>query len=89
MVMAAALSKDLGLLGQEEVERVQRLVARAGLPVAGPRVAPERLMELMAVDKKASQGKLRFVVLEGIGQAALRGGIDERRVRQAIVAAAQ
>jgi 3-dehydroquinate synthase len=89
MVMAAALSRDLGLMGHDDVERVRRLIARAGLPVAGPRVDPERLMQLMAVDKKASQGKLRFVLLEGIGRAALRGGIDERRVRQAIVAAAQ
>ena len=46
-------------------------------------------MELMASDKKAAQGKLRFVVLEAIGRAALRGGVDERLVREAIVAAAQ
>jgi 3-dehydroquinate synthetase len=43
----------------------------------------------MAVDKKALQGELRFVVLEDIGRAALRGAIDERVVREAIVAAAQ
>jgi len=89
MVMAAALSKNLGLIGQEDVERVRRLIARAGLPVAGPRVAPEQLMDLMAVDKKAAHGTVRFVLLEGIGRAALSGGIDERLVRQAIVAAAQ
>ena len=46
-------------------------------------------MELMAVDKKAAQGKVRFVVLERIGRAALRAGIAEGRVREAIVAAAQ
>jgi 3-dehydroquinate synthetase len=46
-------------------------------------------MELMALDKKAAQGKVRFVLLEGIGRAALRGGIEEGRVREAIVAAAQ
>jgi len=45
-------------------------------------------MELMAGDKKAARGKLRFVVLEALGRAALRG-VDDERVRQAIVAAAQ
>jgi 3-dehydroquinate synthase len=89
MVMAAALSKDLGLIGEGEVERVRRLIARAGLPVAGPAIAPQKLMDAMALDKKAAQGQLRFVLLEGTGRAALRGGIDERLVRQAIVAAAQ
>jgi 3-dehydroquinate synthase len=89
MVMAANLSRDLGFISAADVSRVRELIGRAGLPVAGPRMAPESLIELMAVDKKAAQGKIRFVVLEGIGQAALRGGIDAGRVREAIVAAAQ
>ena len=33
-------------------------------------------MELMAVDKKAAKGKTRFVLLEAIGRAALRGGVE-------------
>jgi 3-dehydroquinate synthase len=89
MVMAAELSLRLKLIEERDVERVRKLVASAGLPLTGPALAPERLMELMAVDKKAAQGKLRFVVLEGIGRAALRGGIADRLVREAIVAAAQ
>ena len=43
----------------------------------------------MALDKKAAKGKTRFVLLESIGHAALHGDVDERAVRQAIVAAAQ
>jgi 3-dehydroquinate synthase len=89
MVMAAALSRQLGLIQEDDAARVRRLVERAGLPVAGPAIEPGELMALMAVDKKAAQGKLRFVVLEGIGRGALRGGIDEGEVRAAIVAAAQ
>ncbi len=73
----------------ERESGVRALIERAGLPVAGPQMAPESLIELMAVDKKAAQGKVRFVVLEGIGRAALQGGIDAGRVREAIVAAAQ
>jgi 3-dehydroquinate synthase len=88
MVMAAELSSGLNLIGKAEVARVRKLVKAAGLPIAGP-LAPERLMELMAGDKKAAQGKLRFVVLEALGRAALRGGVEDERVRQAIVAAAQ
>jgi 3-dehydroquinate synthase len=89
MVMAAQLSKNLGLIGDSEVSRVSGLLGRAGLPIRGPALAPERLMELMAGDKKAARGKLRFVVLEALGRAALRGGVEDERVRQAIVAAAQ
>ena len=89
MVMAAELSARAGLLSREDAARVKRLLARAGLPVTGPALSVERLLELMAVDKKAAQGKVRFVLLEGIGRAALRDGLEERLVREAIVAAAQ
>jgi len=89
MVMAAELSALMGQLKKNEVSRLRELVRRAGLPVKGPAIAPERLIELMAVDKKASKGRTRFVLLESLGRAALRSDVDERLVRQAIVAAAQ
>jgi 3-dehydroquinate synthetase len=41
----------------------------------------------MAVDKKAEHGKVRFVLLQSIGHAVLRGDIDARFVREAILAA--
>jgi len=86
MVMAAELSARSGAIGEAEVRRVRELIARAGLPAAGPSLAPDRYLELMAVDKKAAQGRIRFVVLEAIGHSALRADLDERHVREAIVA---
>ena len=89
MVMAAELSARAGLLSRPDAIRVKNLIARAGLPVNGPALAPEQLLALMSVDKKAAKGQVRFVLLEAIGKAALHGGVDERQVREAIVAAAQ
>jgi len=89
MVMAASLSECMGSLPGRDVLRVRKLLTRAGLPVAGPALAPERLMELMALDKKAAKGRTRFVVLEAIGRAALRADVDAAALRRAIVAAAQ
>ena len=89
MVMAAELSARTGPLRPSDVTRVRSLISRAGLPTTGPALAPEKLMELMALDKKAAQGKARFVLLERVGRAALHAGIDERLVCEAIVAAAQ
>jgi 3-dehydroquinate synthase len=89
MVMAAELSALMGHLSKSEVSRVRSLLRRAGLPVAGPALAPERLMELMSLDKKAAKGRTRFVVLEGVGRAMLKSGIDDAAVRAAIVAAGQ
>jgi len=89
MVMAAELSRRAGTLRTDEVGRMKALLARAGLPLRGPALAPERYLELMQVDKKAAAGELRFVLLEGLGRATLRGGLDARLIRESLVAAAQ
>ena len=88
MVMAAELSVRAGTLRREDADRVTALIARVGLPVHGPKLPIERYIELMQVDKKASGGRVRFILLEGLGRATLRGDLDPRLVRESIAAAA-
>ena len=72
MVMAADLSRRLGLLDEAGARRVREAVQAAGLPVRGPAWPSARYVELMSVDKKARQGTPRFVLLDGLGRATLR-----------------
>ncbi|MEO8145049.1 MAG: 3-dehydroquinate synthase [Betaproteobacteria bacterium] len=88
MVMAAELSVRTGTLSREDADRIAALIARAGLPVRGPKLSVERFLELMQVDKKAAGGRVRFVLLDGLGHATLRAGIDPGLVRESIAAAA-
>jgi 3-dehydroquinate synthase len=94
MVMAAELSAQLGLMPSSFVDRLRRVVGRAGLPVQGPALGPEldlqRYLELMRVDKKAEGGEIRFVVVEALGRAGVRTAPDAMvaRVIQAHSAAA-
>ncbi|MGS2723114.1 3-dehydroquinate synthase [Porticoccus sp. GXU_MW_L64] len=72
MVMAADLSVRLGWLPAEQLERLSQLIQRFGLPVAAPLHFPtDQLLELMAVDKKATDGGLRLVLLKAIGDAVV------------------
>jgi 3-dehydroquinate synthase len=84
MVMAADLSRRMDLMAQAEVERIIALLKRARLPTAPPDIAPARLLELMGVDKKAEGGKLRFVLLEGIGAASIRADVPDGPLQQAL-----
>ena len=88
MVMAARLSQRLGLLAEDKVERLVRLVAAAGLPVCGPQLKAghgegveglsnaQRYLQLMRVDKKAEAGEIKFVLVEDAGRAVVRGAPD-------------
>ncbi len=82
MVMAADLSARIGMISEAQAGRIRDLVARAGLPVAGPAsLTADRYLDLMAVDKKAAAGRIRFVLLDSPGAAVVRGDIPETAVR--------
>ena len=82
MLMAADLSARLGQLAPAEVDRIQALLTRAGLPVQAPAsLDAGRFLELMAIDKKVQAGQLRLVLLCGIGQGELRADVDSRPLR--------
>jgi 3-dehydroquinate synthase len=85
MVMAADLSRRLGLIDAAYVERLTRLIERAGLPIRGPDLGADRYLELMRIDKKSEGGEIRFVVIEAPGRAAVQSA-PEQLVRDVIAA---
>ena len=80
MVMAAHLSQRLGRVDLAFVERLTRLIERAGLPVKAPVLSttdnPRRYLDLMRIDKKSEAGEIRFVVIDGPGKAAVCAAPD-------------
>lgn len=66
-VLAARLSRRLGLLTEAELARIVALYRLARLPVNAPGLGVERYLDLMGHDKKVEGGKARFVLLKGIG----------------------
>jgi 3-dehydroquinate synthase len=76
MVLGASLSVRLGLVDAAVAQRLATLLSRLGLPTKPPAMAADRYLELMRLDKKAVSGEIRFVVLTGMGQAALRPAPD-------------
>ena len=77
MVMAADLSRRLGLIAPAVSERLTESIAAAGLPVRGPAWPVSRYVELMSVDKKAEQGTPKFVLLDALGSARVQKVADQ------------
>jgi 3-dehydroquinate synthase len=71
MCQAAVLSKNLGWLDDNDVERIITLFKKVSLPTQAPKAMPTaRYIELMAVDKKNRDGEIRVIALEKIGKAS-------------------
>jgi shikimate kinase / 3-dehydroquinate synthase len=71
MVMAADLSRRLGLIDAAAVDRVRALVKAAGLPVVAPDLGVLRWIELMEVDKKNEGGAIKFILLKPLGSPSI------------------
>lgn len=87
--LAAELSARLGLCSQEMPGRVREHVRECGMRVRIadlPRpVAAEALMARMRADKKAREGRMRFVLLRGPGQCLTAGDVPEEAVRRLLL----
>ena len=77
MVMAADLSCRSGWISRDEVQRVGVLLEQAGLPVEPPaELDIEGYLQLMKVDKKVMDGRIRLVLLRAIGDAFVSADYD-------------
>lgn len=77
MYMAAELSARMQWIEPGDVERTKDLLEKAGLPTLPPAgMETQQFLDLMAVDKKVLAGKLRLVLLRGIGNAVVTDDFD-------------
>jgi 3-dehydroquinate synthase len=86
IVCAFEFSTRLGLLPGNDAGRVSHHLAAVGLPthirdVPQLNVTADRLMDLIAQDKKVKRGKLTFILSRGIGQAFIANDVDPAQVR--------
>lgn len=85
MLLAAEFSARLGWLNDEQVMRSRALITAAKLPTKLPNEMDcQQMLDLMAVDKKVKQGKLRLVLLRDIGEAVLSSDFDQGLLRETI-----
>jgi len=87
-MLAADLSRRLGWLSADEVARIRKLLVAAKLPVDAPDLGVERYLDLMGMDKKVVDGKIRLVLQQGIGKSVITSDYDAEALRQTLASAA-
>ncbi|MBR9766350.1 MAG: 3-dehydroquinate synthase [Rhodobacteraceae bacterium] len=85
--LAFELSARLGLCAQEAPSRLRQHLRTMGMKVdlsdiPGDLPGAEALMALMAQDKKVVDGKLRFILARGIGEAFVTADVPGEAVRK-------
>jgi len=84
MIAAARISSRLGMLAESDVARIRLLLETAGLPTRLPGLDLDAVFKAMQHDKKAKDGKVRFVLLKGIGNAVVTDDVELSLVKEVL-----
>ena len=83
-MLAADLSRRMSWLSAQDIERMRAIFKAANLPVQAPALGLERYMDLMGMDKKVLDGKIRFVLQQGIGKSVVSSDYDVTALRETL-----
>jgi len=81
ILQAAQLSCDHGWLDQRQLERIQKLLEAAGLPVHRPSsLSSQQILSWMSNDKKVADGQLKLVLFRAIGDCFVTSEFDHNQL---------
>jgi 3-dehydroquinate synthase len=81
IVLAARTSVALGWLAARDGDRIERLLARAGLPTKASGVDPSELLDHMRGDKKADRSGLKLILIRALGESVVTRAPAEDTLR--------
>jgi 3-dehydroquinate synthase len=85
MACASRLAEKLEMIPNDATTRQVQILEKFSLPTAAkPEWPADRLLEAMRRDKKATAGRLRFVLPTRIGEVVVRDEVAELLVRESL-----
>ena len=84
MGVAALIAEGMGLVDNEMRARQERLLKKIGLPTKVPDLEIAEVVEVMHRDKKAEDGRIRFVLPTGIGTEPVLRYLAEETIASAL-----
>ncbi|SMB98625.1 3-dehydroquinate synthase [Thermanaeromonas toyohensis ToBE] len=82
MMVATRIALSRGLISPEIIERLEKLLRRASLPVEMPNVERYTFLEALIRDKKVREGRVRMVLPVSLGQVEIME-VDTQEIMEA------
>lgn len=84
MVAASFISMQRNMITMEEFQDIKHTIASFGLPVAIAGLQTNEVLAAMKKDKKADAGSIKFILLDGIGNAIIDTSVSVEEMTRAI-----
>lgn len=86
MVAAGKIATRLQLWSDQEAERQDVLIAKAGLPTKIPaNLEADEIIEALQADKKVKSGKVRFILPQQIGKVVITDQVPSEIIRHVLL----
>jgi 3-dehydroquinate synthase len=83
-MLAADLSQRMNWLNVNDVERIKAIFNAARLPIEAPKLGAARYLDLMGLDKKVENGKIRLVLQQAIGKSVITKDYDVEKLNETL-----
>jgi 3-dehydroquinate synthase len=83
-IMAAELSLKMGWLQAKDVQRIKAIFASAKLQQMPPALGVEKYLDLMGLDKKVQDGKIRLILQQAIGKSVIISDYDTKALQSVL-----
>lgn len=84
MAAAAYISSKRGYISRAELDGILDLIKSYGLPVQVGGLKPDDIYNVTLVDKKMQTDKIKFILLQDIGNAVIDTGVTREEMMEAI-----
>ncbi len=82
MVAAGKLAVKLGMWQQEEADKQEKLIAKAGLQTELPILDAKSVLDTLTTDKKVKDGKVRFILPTEIGKVEISDRVTGELIKE-------
>ncbi|MDO5293076.1 MAG: 3-dehydroquinate synthase [bacterium] len=84
MVAAARLSENRGNITAKERNEIEEMLASFTLPISVSDLKVKEVLAATKNDKKMQSGKIKFILLEKVGQSVIDDSVSDEEMEQAI-----
>ena len=84
MVAASYISMERGMIGSSGYNDICKIIKELNLPLDIKGVSAEEILKVSKNDKKMDAGKIKFILLDGMGNAVIRDDVTDSEMLGAL-----
>lgn len=84
MVAASYISMERGIISSNSYNRICKIIGELNLPLTVTGISADEVVRVSKSDKKMDSGKIKFILLDGMGNAVIKDDVTDNEMLGAL-----